>query len=909
MKLRHLLLAALGLLSILSCTAAASSEPKVTTPATAAEIDYWKKLQADITAVRAANASYQAKTFANFTVAQLNEMMSRFETFLDARDADPVDQLGADIQAYREQILAMFDAALTPLRLIAQARSTTAGSGHFNPRASMENFLRANAQLRVIDGFKPALYRLHLAIDQRMGAAKGPRILFFRSLNIGDNPNFEWANSTPAQRDERFVAASREIDPALGVLAEQKFLRYRADGRLEGEILAKRDELLKSIDHLGRDLAKMSHAELDQQLAGVPPSFAADERALLEFAINLEKRRRTDAIGASVLLQDWNSAVAQWLGKADELTPTDGCNHLTVSTALGLFAYSPDGASVIVRRLADGAPAFTAKCEHAVRGLVFGADDKLYAFTTGGMFNLDAKAAAPAFAQVSTIRYQTLAGAIAAATERERFVYAWGAAPAIADAGRESLLKANWASRITAAAMDPSGRTALLAYSGGNDSGTGDRRWGIDVLTLAESQEELMTKGIASQSLSTSYKASVTAVAISADARYSAVATSANAFGTVELFDLQKEGDGIRTLIALDDQPYHFVAFTGSGENLSVIAGAKNGLVRVWSVATGRLTARYPVPTGPQGLAMNVVGDRLVTASLGAPGLYAWSATDGKLLATWEGDAPTIDDAKISADLRAEQDRWATVEKFRALGQITDPAQKAAVAEQLLASDGPALDAGGLRKFVENAISDAREDEIDAHIKAKKYTEAYQLGRRLIDTGVGTRSIYYQTINASRHVARAETTKLIASALELFPTSTDIRYQHHYQRQQDFTAAGRIDDALKEIDELDQIFPESRPHPEMRQTILFAGADRAYKAGNVKRAIDLYVKSLDYCATPKEQLNVLPSIFSLAYHSKNWDLCVRVANAMLNLDANKKNDKQFMDAARYAYQMNQQGKR
>src|SRR5688572_18684519 len=117
---------------------AAESPPVVATPATAAEIAYWKQLQAELAEFRAANAAYGTRMFIKFNVSQLNEIMSRTEKFLDARDGDPVDGIGADLVAYRRQLVAMLDATLTPLRLNAQGQGFVAGSANFNPPKAME---------------------------------------------------------------------------------------------------------------------------------------------------------------------------------------------------------------------------------------------------------------------------------------------------------------------------------------------------------------------------------------------------------------------------------------------------------------------------------------------------------------------------------------------------------------------------------------------------------------------------------------------------------------------------------------------------------------------------------------------------------------------------------------------------
>ncbi|AOS43269.1 hypothetical protein Verru16b_00312 [Lacunisphaera limnophila] len=889
---------------------AADPAPAVATPATAAEVAYWKKLQAELIAYRAANGAYAARNFMEFSVVQLNEIMARTEKFLDARDGDAVEGLGADLVEYRQQLIAMLDNALTPLRLTAAGHATKAGSANMNPQATMENFLRAGAQFRTVDGYKAPLHRLHLAIDNRIVAAGGPRIIFFRSLNLGDSANYEYAAATPAQRDAKFIAASAAIHPALGVLAEQKFIRYRLDGRLDEQILEKRDQLLANALEINQQTAGMSEAQLEQQLAGIPGDAPAEERALFEFVIALERRKRSDSIGYSVMLENWKAVFAQWLGKADDAAVADGCNDLAIAADGSWAATTGDGLGVEARDLATGAVVFRARSEFPIRGLTAGADGRLYAFTTGGTLVVSPAAGGTevTFEPLNRVSYQMLVGAIAAATARERFVYAWGAAPALADAGKEMLFKANSSSRVTAVAMDRAGRHALIAFSGLNDTGDGKVRHGFDILSLPESSDDLAKLSVESRSFNPAFAAPVNAIAVTEGAGHVVLAAGSSSFGSVEVFHFLDPLKPQITQLALDNQPYTFVGFAGEGDAPVVVAGTRQGVIRVWSGKSGDLLARYVVPSGAQGIAMALHGGELITANLGSPGLYRWSAADGRLLATLDGDVPAADAATLAAALAAEQARRPIIAKFLTMRDTEDPAAKVAYARQFLVDDGVALEAAGLKEFVLNTVRGAREAELAALNKAKRFPETLQLGRQSLQEGVNTRNIYFYMLVAANRSRPPGAEALFAEALAAYPQSTDLAYLNHRYRSDMFSRAGNIDAAMKEIDAMDLLQPEDAPHANSRQVVLFDAADAAYKAGNHRLAIEHYIKSLDYCRTKEDQMNVLPSVFSLAYGLSDWNLCTRVASAIIEMEPAKKNDKQFMDAARYAYQMTQQGK-
>lgn len=908
MKIVRLLLALAILAPVVCLRGADPAAAPAAKPATAAEIAYWKKLQAELAAFRAANAAYATRYFISFKVAQLNDVMARTEKFLDARDGDAVEGLGADLVAYRKQLMAMLDATLTPFRMAAQGHGFAAGSANFNPQKSLMLLSRANAEFEAINGYKYELYRLHLEIDNRIFAGGGPRFLFFRTLNLGDSSDFEYAKSTPAQRDEKFVAASRAIHPSLGATAEKRFLKYRTEGRGPEVIMAKRDEFITGVLEINKKTANMTDEQLAAQEKGIPADSDDSERAMYELVFALERLRRANPIGQSVMLENWKAVFAQWLGKADESAVPDGCNDLAISRKEGWFAFTPDGKNVEARSIKTGDLMYTATSEFPIRGLAFGADSSLYAFTTGGLL----RAAPPAgvekatFSALNNVPYQTLVGALAAADDRERFAYAWGGALALGSEGNEHLFHATSSSVITAVDIDATGRHVVVGYSGKDNTGANKIRLGIDVLDLPESKDELAKNSVNPRAFNPAYQAPVTAVAVGEGAQYVAIATGVETFGTVELYHFVSAEDPVTTQLALDNQSYNFVALTGSGDKTMVVAGTRNGMIRVWSAKTGDLIARYPVPSGPQGVSLALVGSELITASLGAPGIYRWSAADGKLLATLGGDTPAIDAAKVAADLKAEQARRPLIAKYVALPEASDPKARLAAAKKLIETDKADLEASGLLDFVETTVATARVAEIKALGDADKFSEVYQLTKSLLAQGIDTQTTRFYLLGAARRTKAPDTEALFAAALEAYPQSADIRYQHHMYLQDKFSRAGQVDAALKEIDAIDEIRSDGAPHHNLRQSILFAAADLASTAGNQQRALDLYVKSLDYCRTKEDQLNVLPSIFHLAYPLKNWDMCTRVASAMIELDPAKKNDKQFMDAARYAYQMLQQ---
>lgn len=867
------------------------------TPATQAEVNYWRTLQGEIAALRSANSSLDAKYLFQQPLPEINATMARVEDFLDRRDDDPVDDLEADFRSYREQLMAMLDSALNPIR--ASAKLNEAGRS-MNVQERMAQTTRYLANMRLVDEFKPGLARQHEALNARIVAAGGPRIFFFQNLNFGDAAVLSGNKLSPLERDKQFVEESTAIDPGLGALAESKFLVWRRDGRIDQELEAKRDQILNEITTVQKNASKVPTAGLEKELGNLPEGDAS-ARAIVGAAIRLELVQRQRKAAYALKILDWKSAFARWLGQATSDTSIwEACRDVVASNDGSRYAYSIDGQTVTVRSTDQNTLVAQTTFDGDVRGLAYGANHKLLVFTTLGLFEWDDQADESPQMRNPTAS-PNISGRIATAADRNRSFYVWANLPELAENGKASTFRASGSSSISSLAMDPTGRYIAIGYTGRNNLGTSDEvTVGVNVLALPD---QLGDGSITSNKYNPPYIETVTSIAFDAGATHLAMATNDDGRGTIAIFDREK-GDASRRVFALDNQPYHYITFL-SGDTPRVLAAARNGIVRIWDLATGDLVQRFPVPTGPQGVAVGLVGQTLVSVALGSESIVRWDLNDITQPIAVAGPAPAVDAAAIAAALKTERSLQPTQAKLVAFSAASTE-EETKLGRDLLQNHGEQLDLLDRRRTVEYVVGNNLANQIEALYKAKKYTEAVQVGQRAIADGFGTRNVYYELIYALRGTSQMkDATKATETALELFPTSREIRYLYHTQRKDNFTASNEVDAAMKEIDEIGNIYPEDRPNSTMRQGVWLTIASKAHKAGLKQDALNSYIKALDLCRTKEDQLRIIPTVFGVAYELKNWKLAANAANMWLNADPNKKNDQQFLKLARYAYSQSQ----
>ncbi len=862
------------------------------TPATAEEIAYWRDLQAVIAAFRAANSELPNQII-EMSVVQLNDAMDRVEAFLDARNEDEIEDFGQDIQDYHRNLIGLFEAAIPPL---TEGTKFQEQANRANPMARMMAGAKAVNLMEQAEDFKPTLRDLHQSISQRIVAGGGPNIFFFQGLNLSDKNWVSGRGLSPLERDERFIAESAGIDEGLGILAEHYFIPLRKDGRSDSEIAAIRDKTLELLQEFAESLGNMSSVQIKAELAKEPPpDFSEVTIGRMGFALRQELIRRDRESDAAFRLIDWKACFARWFGEATANSVDLACDELAVSHDGVRYAYCPDLQTVMVRSTTDDAVIATQSFEGDVRGLAFDFEDRLMVFTTKGLFRWDVMLEDEPYLRDNTAS-ANLTGALATAATVDRFAQAWAHIPGFTRGNLDTKVTARGSSNITAAAMSADGRLVGYGFSGTDNLGNGERTYDGVVIIGMPQQEDSTDEKLSSKFYLQAYRGPVTDIAFDDDASHLAFCLDT---GEVVVFPVGGD-DTTRQQLTIDNQPYHFVTFL-PGESPRVLAAARNGVIRIWNYETLELLQRYVVPTGPAGVAVGIEGDVLFSAALGADSLHRWNVATGEHLATVVGADPVIDTEALAAALATENTLRPAITSLRELYKYKDD-EREAFARQTLAEQGELIDRLGRRKTLVNSVAGHIADRIRELNKADQHKDAVTTGLQAIEEGFTTMSVYYGTVSALLSVDRLdESNRLLEEGLQVYPSSSDLRYLYQWRQMQSARRSGNLEGTLAAIDELDLIRPKDRPNTALRIDAYALIANQKYQAGHKRAALDLNIKALDVCRTKDQQLGILPNAFSIAYEIKDWKMAVAVANMWMQVDPNKKNDKQFLEWARYAY--------
>lgn len=876
-------------------------------PATAREVAYWTQLQKDIADLRSANAAAGiTHGLINLDPTKISAVATRIEDFLDRRDRDPVSEIGPDFVAYRETLMKLMEFALAPVTGAAAFQSKGIANGEERLMAVMAN----QKQIEQIDGYKPRLALLHQELFQRVVAAGGPALLFFQTLGLGDQPAAPGTLATPEERDAQFIADSTSIHPVLGEIVPGMFIEPREKMGVSGESIM--PELLKSFSAFRERFADASNQDMEQVLAGQPPTKDDGSFNLPRRLIQLELLRRTQPVIYNIAMNEWQGAFARWIGKAREISPVGPTTDVAVAPDNTWFAFSPGEATLAFHDVATGALRQSVELPEAIRAFAATSRGDVLVFTTRGPYIVD-PAATPA-----TITFQAERRSVfttprlAASPMIDRQVYGMGVMPAVAnDNGAETTFSTPDAtSTISAVAISRDGRRFAYGHAGDNVTGSGTPRYGFDVIEFEPGRvtldEGTQIKVKSDQPL---IRMAAVALDLGTTGTHSAAAWSGRFGSTITATDFTGEKP-VRTILAFDAQPYTWVSLI-EGSPLRVAAGTREGIVRIWDVATRRLVGRFEVPAGPAGVGYARVGDDLLTVAIGAPGIHRWKLADGTLTATLLGEAPALDAAALAARAEAERGLEATRDLVLSIygNDAKDEAGDLRIVEQLRGAHSAQLDALGLRKLVEYRFATARVNQMYALQDDKRNLESFELGMKDVDAGLLDDYLLLATVRSGLYALdakrddaafRRRVMNLVERAVALYPGDIDFQIEFSQAKVRDFAYRGDFAASLRQIDELDLIEPSKAPHASLR---LFINHSAANAAGNSPAAIPYFKEALRY--TPNDQkdrqISFAESIFAIGVQAKDWPSALYGANVILNLNPAKQNDQNFMYWAREAY--------
>ncbi|MEY2880120.1 MAG: hypothetical protein RLZZ15_2500 [Verrucomicrobiota bacterium] len=868
---------------------------------TPAELAYWHQLQKELAELRTANLAGGLRSHPlEATAENLSAAVSRLEKFLDRRDKDPVADLGAELKDYRERLTKLCDLALTPLTVAAKFNATFLADGE----QRIYRIIEIQKQLEAVDDYKPRLALLHDTLDRRFIAAGDEARPFFQILGVGDKARAAGALGSPEERDTQFLTDAAAIGPAFAELAKGHFVAGRSKHRLNEGLM---EPLVETMEKFRKQFGDVPVAQFQEALKTTPNlQQKPGEFILKRHLIALEVLRRTEPIAHMIAMQEFNGAFRRWLGKADDVAPLGLCRDIAVARDGSWFAHVAAEKSLVIRDAATGKIRTTLTTPDPIRSLASALDGSVMIFTAAGLFSANVAHATPKLEPRAQRPSAFLEARLAGAAKADRFVYGLGVMPAMARGGVESTFSTNTnASRITSVAIDAEGRTLVLGYAGDNFSGVGQPTFGVDVIRIPTA-EGAPKEGeqIATTRVSAPLNVAALALDLAPDGGLLASAWFGRFGGIVALDDLT-DPKSPRKIFTLDGDPYTWVRLV-AGQPTRVVAGTRHGTVRVWDAASRELLARFAVPAGPSGVAYALLGEEVVSVALGQSGVHRWKLADGALVASHDGTAPKSDD---SAALSTERALHPARETLIALLHAPDDAARLKILETLRGPQAKLLDALGQRATTDHWFATIRANQIIALRKQKRATEGFEIGHKEIVGGTLDLDLVRITLGAGNSAftagpnpsLRKRLGELGERAVALFPADLEIQREYRLARADALGEQGKVAEAMKEMDQLGIVDPGEAPHAEFRYGILMFGFNVANKAGRTQDAMRHMIAALDYAQTKENQLMCANNTFALAYQLKDWKTAAQFANVVLNLDPNKKNDQDFIQAARYAY--------
>ncbi|HEX2853529.1 MAG TPA: tetratricopeptide repeat protein [Opitutaceae bacterium] len=903
---------ALTVPSLVAQTATATPAPAAAqTPATPAklsgpELAYWKQLQTDVAEMRSANLTARIRTAPyEATPQDLSAIASRLEKFLDRRDKDPVADLGPELKEYRERLVKLVELALAPVTASAKFKSTMVTNGE----ERMFTLMKILKQVGEVNDFKPKLALLHDALNLRSVAAGGQVRFFFQTIGIGDEPVAAGSLGSFDERDAQFLKDSAAIGQVFADLARGNFVENRKKHGLTDGLM---EPLIQTIEKFRTQFADSPTDQLQEGLKtakGVQE--APGEFNLKRHVLILELMRRVDDAAYAVAMQEFQGAFLRWLGKIDDIAPLGLCRDVATAQDGSWFAHSPSEKTIVIREAASGKIRATLETDSPVRSLAAAPANELMFFTGSGLYFADATSDHPVPALRSALKSVFIEPRAASSRTPSRYVFALGIKPGVQrDDVQQTFSVQKAASRVTSVASSDDGLMVAYGYAGDNVTGSGEPQSGYSVLQFTGKDDEFGKQGAstASHQIRAPLVGAVLSLSMSGDGKAVASATY-GIFGGSVAYDENPTGEVKRNTLALDSEAYHWVHLLG-GKPVRVVAGTRSGNVRVWDATSRELLSAFTVPVGGGGAAYGMLGEEVISVSLGQTGVHRWKL-DGSLVASYEGETARPDAAALAARLAAEREYTPARETLLAALNAEGDDARLKLIETLRGPLAKQVDGLGMRTMVDNWFAGIRISQIRALGKEKRALEAFELGYKEISTGVVRPYLVYITLFYANRISGKDATPELKKrrldlgerAIALYPTEVSVHREYREARVDHLQEQGKIKEAMKEVDELDIIDPNDAPHGDRRWGILMYAYDFANKAGRDREAMQALMDAQPYASDNKDSLMLALNIFSIAYKLKDWQLSVNAANMALNVDPNQKNDASFMAAARYAYQM------
>jgi hypothetical protein len=870
------------------------------------EVAYWNSLNDELATLRTANRAAGIRAlYGPLKAEQIAPVARALEDFLDRRDQDPVDELGPDMLAYREQLIGLIDLALVPVIGAQRYHSTLITNG----MERMSAVLRIRRELKEVDDHKPRLAALHQDINQRIVAAGGQARPFFQVLGLGDEPRTAGDLINPEERHQRFIAESRQIHDSLGLLTEHVVVALvRNQGISPENAMAAMDD---AIQRMATTIGNASAADIRGALAGRKP-FNDDGTPSQPFhLLTLGLLERENKVAHQLVMQEWRGAFHRWTGATDNFRPLAVAGDVAVDPRGQWFAHAVDAHSLVIRNL-SGTVLNSHRFDEELRAFAANTNGDIDILTTRRPYRIVMGGPTPQILSFDDRPNRFVQPHIAGAAHYDRAVFAFGVMPGTYTGTIQNTFAASRpGSRISAVGISGDGRRVTYGYAGDQYLPGGNVEYGFYQLLFEQGPIDTASEIVARHG-SMLVRGAVTALSLN-DTGDRVASTLEGRFGGLVTYHEFTDDSVERKILAADGQAYHWVHLI-DGDQPRVIAGTRQGVVRAWDVNSGQLLMRFEVPTGPEGVGLAVIGDALVSTALGDAAIHLWNLADGSLRATLDGNAPAIDEALLAARLDEERGWRAQVhDKFVRLWELpSDAPARAALFAELR---GPLKDTAaalGVLGTVNHGYARDRYLAVKALYDQKRHAEGFAMGRKDIDEGLLDAAHFELTLNCGAddlmYGNRKDTAAAYPPLIEfaergttLFDGNVYINTTLHQLRAYHFLAQTKVREALAEVDQMDQWSPSQAPRPQTRAYILNVAGNRL-SGTNRRLAADYFVEAVKWESDKTRQLGLAEGAFALAVQAQYWPKALDAANIILSLNPAKQNDANFMHWARTAYQ-------
>ena len=871
------------------------------------ESSLWRELNLKINEIKTANAPINRPKTLIFMIPEvtLADAIVRMETFLAEQDLVSVEGMSAEMVEYHKLSTEFIGKMIDVLNKGIEA--SEAQSNNAKGRAFALN-LEIFKIIRTADEAKPRIKFLHQAINKKMPSEQ--QFAFWETLNLQDKV-VEAKEKTPEQLDAEFLTFAKSLNDGYGYIA-QKLIDNRTSLNPTKDAL--REIANGYVDFYMKfweDTIKDSTASLSAAInnSKINPT----TKAIIQIVVD----HRNNNTKGYIKRDDFYFSIERWLNDDTELPRAKASTTVAVSVDGKICAYSPDGQNIIIRTIADGKVVREIKGQDQslVMELGFANNGNLFVTATDKLEEINITSGKPVYTRSITSPQYT--GVLSVSPDGSTFAWSMGTFPIIAtmSSNDEYTLVGSDVSRISAISFAPNGSRLAVGRAGDEiritDKMDPSSRVTIMDFNANEAGSNVNTK-IDSSSKYTHQSTRITDVEFSSDSKR-ILSISNGLYGGMAVVEDVEINDTPRLYLAIDDQPYQNAFFAGQDDS-HIVAISANGIVRVWDSKNGSLLNLFNITPGPSGIASGITDDKLIVASVGRNLCQVINWKTGALLSTWAGES-TKENLVNNELLKKEQGYRKALDAYSQLmvkynglpkkDEISDEQKAGFVSylEGVQKEHGQTFRDMGRAKYVTRFITYYKINDIYQDLKAGKFDKVNAECQRMIANDVHDERVYDYGSEALLFQKKYNAARtLIRTAIDRFGESSKrLQKQYHYIESFIEATNGSGDKALEHANKMEELGSSAKRVKSRRHYAYLRVAAQKNQQGKLQDSLGALDKASQHARDDATRLYCFEMGFNYAYSAKQYQIAVNLANLILKMDPKKKNNKSFMDCARYAY--------